>query len=872
MSTQRSQTRTLPAKKKSHQLVLSQSAFTAYFRSCDVDLFFRFKVVEDGDFYVSAQLCVEGIQVCPSVNTGFGRRVSTSEYDWNEVLSFPVEFKHIPLSTQIVLTVVGISPPGVKYPVGGTAMPLFDEKCVFRQGYRRLMLWPNRAGDGAVRSTTPGLLYHHCKLEEVERQVERYFLDREHVPEVEWLDCLASQTIERINISTDEYVKNRHLLSIEMAKFRHPLLFHQPSPPEKGVPSHARSPHSGEGALQTAPAASLSPEVGYAMLEADPKAAEHRNPVEIKRSFQHQIRKQREDRHKHITKTAEYYSKPSSGVKTKLSMILEYPPLKPLSPEEKNTVWTHRYYLRRNPGALSKFLRSVNWQVGAQAEEAYAIMHQWESISVGDALELLSKPFSAYPKIRSFAVRRLESSTYDEISDYLPQLVQALQYDRDNALTDESGLLRLLIRRAVEDEYIGNFFFWHLLVECDALDAAPEKAELYSDIHRQFMSALSNSESSRARISAYNGQKDFVVSLSEICTKLKASRLSLRKKTQTLKSMLLKGGSFESLLSFDQPIPLPLDPKFSVTGVHPDIHIFNSTLMPLKLNLNVCGGSVFPLMFKMGDDLRQDQFVIQLISLMDKLLKKENLDLKLTPYRILAASRSVGMIEIVPHSINIADVLKYFGDIISYMRYYNAQVTSTPGTDDCLKKGLHSFNYCINDLDTYGIDPVVLNNFVRSCAGYCVITYILGVGDRHLDNLLITRDGKLFHIDFGFILGRDPKPFPPPMKLCREMVLGMGGKESVHYELFKSYACEAYNILRKSAYLILNLCSLMVDSDLKDFAHGERAALKVQEKLKLDYTDEEACLHMENLIAESVKAIVAPLIEVMHSWAKYWRS
>ena len=30
--------------------------------------------------------------------------------------------------------------------------------------------------------------------------------------------------------------------------------------------------------------------------------------------------------------------------------------------------------------------------------------------------------------------------------------------------------------------------------------------------------------------------------------------------------------------------------------------------------------------------------------------------------------------------------------------------------------------------------------------------------------------GNLFHIDFGYILGRDPKPLPPPMKLSKEMV------------------------------------------------------------------------------------------------------
>ena len=48
-------------------------------------------------------------------------------------------------------------------------------------------------------------------------------------------------------------------------------------------------------------------------------------------------------------------------------------------------------------------------------------------------------------------------------------------------------------------------------------------------------------------------------------------------------------------------------------------------------------------------------------------------------------------------------------------------------------------------------------------------------------------DGRLFHIDFGYILGRDPKPYPPPMKLTREMIEGMGGSASRDYQLFKSY-------------------------------------------------------------------------------------
>lgn len=58
--------------------------------------------------------------------------------------------------------------------------------------------------------------------------------------------------------------------------------------------------------------------------------------------------------------------------------------------------------------------------------------------------------------------------------------------------------------------------------------------------------------------------------------------------------------------------------------------------MPLGLTFLTTAGARYGVIFKTGDDLRQDQLVIQLIQLMDRLLKKENLDLKLTPYRVLA--------------------------------------------------------------------------------------------------------------------------------------------------------------------------------------------------------------------------------------------
>ena len=77
--------------------------------------------------------------------------------------------------------------------------------------------------------------------------------------------------------------------------------------------------------------------------------------------------------------------------------------------------------------------------------------------------------------------------------------------------------------------------------------------------------------------------------------------------------------------------------------------------------------------------------------------------------------------------------------------------------------------------------------------------------------------------------GRDPKPFPPPMKLCKEMVDAMGGSDNEHYLRFRAYCCEAYNVLRKNANLLLSLFHLMAGAAIPDVrSDPEKAMLKLQ--------------------------------------------
>jgi hypothetical protein len=81
-------------------------------------------------------------------------------------------------------------------------------------------------------------------------------------------------------------------------------------------------------------------------------------------------------------------------------------------------------------------------------------------------------------------------------------------------------------------------------------------------------------------------------------------------------------------------------------------------------------------------------------------------------------------------------------------------------------------------------------------------------------NIMVTQDGRLFHIDFGHFLGNFKTKFGfkrerAPFVLTPDMAYVMGGRESEGWIKFVNLCCVAYNMLRKHANVFINLFAMV---------------------------------------------------------------
>uniref|UniRef100_A0A665VWB8 phosphatidylinositol 3-kinase n=1 Tax=Echeneis naucrates TaxID=173247 RepID=A0A665VWB8_ECHNA len=448
---------------------------------------------------------------------------------------------------------------------------------------------------------------------------------------------------------------------------------------------------------------------------------------------------------------------------------------------------------------LPYYLRNVNWMDRKVVEDVHWLLGNWdpEDLDVTVALELLSMDF-ADETVRRLAVQRLETLSNDDVLRYLLQLVQTLKVEPYH----DSFLARYLIRRALRSKRIGHFFFWYVRSE---VAGCPYFRQRMAVILEAYLLGCG-----QAMLNGFSKQVQAVEVLQEVAITIKRlfpDKTDLPTTAPIRLQELLKNSALP------EEFLLPFDPRVKVGGILLDkCKVMASKKKPLWLEFSHMPSPTFAapvgIIFKQGDDLRQDMLIIQTLVAMDSIWQEKSLDLNLVPYGCISTGYNIGMIEIVRNAATIAAVQR------------NHRGTAGAFRNDALFEWLKS---------KCPLQEITVERFVKSCAGYCVATYVLGIGDRHNDNIMITDQGNLFHIDFGHILG-NTKQFlgvsreRVPFVLTPDFLYVMGrvkGRNSLYFQRFRDTCVEAYLSLRAHSRLLVTLFSLMLLTGIPELSASQ---------------------------------------------------
>ncbi|TYZ66662.1 hypothetical protein PybrP1_007480 [[Pythium] brassicae (nom. inval.)] len=566
-------------------------------------------------------------------------------------------------------------------------------------------------------------------------------------------------------------------------------------------------------------------------------------------------------------------------------------PLVLLSADDRRFVWEARAALVEEPALLPTFLLAVDWGRREQVMDAYRLLRLWTPPTYLQALQLLSPAFPD-PKVRAYAVRCMHALPDHRLALVLPQLVQALKNERYH----DSALARFLLLRGLGNPpQIGYLLYWFLRAEAHE----PATSERFALLVAQYLQ-LCGSFKLELR------QSEFVMkTLEAIAAAVK------REPTAPARRDALHRELQHAVLPETFQIPLHPRTYYSGVVVAPS-RVMESKKRPLLLQLasaKAQHGRPF-VIFKSGDDLRQDQLVLQLLRVMDDLWREAGLDLCLSPYACIATGAATGMIEVVADAETLASIITGRHDKASGGRATlgrklrsakDALVTDGVISDWLFKQqppppppptsgatasasppgsppsGLQADSV---ELDLPPRSPTAAppardaettQNFLRSCAGYCVATFVLGIGDRHNDNLMLARSGKFFHVDFGHFLGNFKSKLGvrrerAPFVFTPAMLDAIGGAQSANYAAFQALACDAFRVLRAHSNLLLTLLVLALPSGIPELATADDIRY-VHKALMIEFGDAEAEARFRRLITVALHTKTTQLNDAVHLMA-----
>lgn len=536
--------------------------------------------------------------------------------------------------------------------------------------------------------------------------------------------------------------------------------------------------------------------------------------------------------------------------------------------ECREILWEKRQYLLEISGALPLVLLSAtSWDM-VHRNQLLRLVRQWSMPSPLNAMHLLLPCFPDH-EVRELAVGSLQQLSSDALCEILPQLVAAVRHEAHHA----GSLARLLLSRALQAPPLAHRLYWLLVHalpgvtpqntnnEFLGISLDENNTQTSSDVDASILMSGRWSQRYQLILRALLAivgenisqkllqQQLLVKHLSEIANAVKTCKEGARNRT------LVSGVEQLAVLVHSNKISLPLSLGMEVHDVDvKSCTYFASNTLPLKINFIGKDNAIVPAMFKVGDDLRQDSLVLQVMRVMDSLWLKEGLDLRMVTFQAIPTQLRKGMIEIVTEAETLRAIQTEWGLTGSFK--------DRPIAEWLAKHNPSELEY-----------ERARDNFTASCAGYSVATYLLGICDRHNDNIMLKTSGHLFHIDFGKFLGdaqmfgnfkRDRAPFvlTPDMAY----VINGGERPNQRFQYFVELCCMAFNIVRRHHDHMLDLFALMATSGVAGVTMS--AVNYVRAALLPGASQAEAAAAFARLIHSSLKNKFTPINFFLHNLAQ----
>ena len=226
--------------------------------------------------------------------------------------------------------------------------------------------------------------------------------------------------------------------------------------------------------------------------------------------------------------------------------------------------------------------------------------------------------------------------------------------------------------------------------------------------------------------------------------------------------------------------------------------VIPSKQRPRKMTLKGSDGVTYAFLLKGHEDIRQDERVMQLFSLVNTLLGNDTecfkRHLNIQRFPVIPLSQSSGLIGWVPNSDTLHNLIKEYRESrrILLNIEHRIMLQMAPDYDNLtLMQKVEVFGYAMDNTTGKDLYRVLWlksksseswlerrTNYTRSLAVMSMVGYILGLGDRHPSNLMLDRiTGKIIHIDFGdcfeVAMHREKYPERVPFRLTRMLTFAM---------------------------------------------------------------------------------------------------